>query len=164
MKPRTPLLLLCLLACLLKLSAQEEGVVFSASGGFYQESFSLSLDCFYPEHHIRYTTNGGTPTASSALYTGPLTLDSSMYSNSNIYTIVNCLSSAFYLPDNVERAIVVRAAVFDENDSCISEVSTNSYFIASLDCNTHGLPAISLCAICAYFHTRWILFIPKLIW
>ena len=44
------------------------------------------------------------------------------------------------------HCIVIRAAVFDENDSCISGVRTNSYFIRALGCDTHGLPAVSICA------------------
>lgn len=144
MKPRIPLLFLCLLACLSRLPAQEEMVIFSAPGGFYEESFSLSLYCFYPNHLIRYTTNGNTPTSTSFLYTEPLTMNQDLFSNSNIYTIVNCNPAEYFAADNVKHAIVIRAAVFDENDSCISSIYTNSYFIRSLGCDTHGLPAFSI--------------------
>lgn len=97
-------------------------------------------------NHIRYTTNGNTPTASSKLYTGPLSLDEGLYSTSDIYTIVNCPSSFFYLPNHIQKAIVIRAAVFNENDNCISPIVTNSYFIRSLGCDFHGLPVISIAA------------------
>ena len=123
----------------------EEKAYFSVSGGFYEESPVLELYPYYQQHHIRFTTNGNRPTAQSRLYTEPLLLDASLYSSSDIYTI-RISPDDLYVPDSVQHCIVIRAAVFDENDSCISEVSTNSYFIASLDCNTHGLPAISLCA------------------
>ena len=73
-------------------------------------------------------------------------MDASKYSRSDIYTIINCPEQDFYLADSVQRCIVIRAAVFDENDSCISAVKTNSYFIRALGCDTHGLPAVSLCA------------------
>ena len=36
--------------------------------------------------------------------------------------------------------------MFDENEECISEVTTQSYFIRALGCDTHGLPVMSLCA------------------
>lgn len=118
-------------------------VQYSVPGGFYESSPTLSLQCA-EGRHIRYTTDGSIPSAQSALYTEPLTLDESMYSESNIYTIVDCLSSNFYLPDDIQRAIVIRTAVFDENDSCVSPVFTNSYFIRDLGCDFHGLPVLSI--------------------
>ena len=126
--------------------AQSDTVVFSVQGGFYDDVFALELFNNYPQHHIRYTTNGNKPTAESSLYEEPLLLDASKYSKSDIYTIINCPEQDFYLADSVQRCIVIRAAVFDENDSCISAVKTNSYFIHALGCDTHGLPAVSLCA------------------
>lgn len=124
----------------------QEEVVFSAPGGFYETSFPLSLECLSDLHHVRYTNNGSRPTANSLLYSEPLVLDEHLYSKSNIYTILNCPEENFYLPDSVRHCIVIRAAVFDENDSCVSAVKTNSYYIRALGCDTHGLPAISLCA------------------
>lgn len=124
--------------------AQTEQVLFSVPGGFYEESFPLGLECLYPDHHIRYTTNGNSPTAGSTLYAEPLVLNGTMHSTSDIFTIVNCIPSVYHPTDSVRHCIVIRAAVFDENDSCVSEVATNSYFIRSLGCDTHGLPAISI--------------------
>ena len=126
-------------------SAQTDTIVFSAQGGFYDEVFQLELFNNYPQYHIRYTINGNRPTAQSPLYEEPLTLDEQLYSKSDIYTIVNCPEQDFFLPDSVQHCIVIRAAVFDENDSCVSKVKTNSYFIRALDCNTHGLPVVSFC-------------------
>lgn len=124
--------------------AQTEKVLFSVPGGFYEDHFPVSLECIYPSHHIRYTTNGNSPTASSALYTEPLNLSASLYSTSNIYTIVNCIPSVYHPTADVKHCIVIRAAVFDENDSCVSPVVTNSYFIRSLGCDTHELPVLSI--------------------
>ena len=115
-------------------------------GGFYQDSPVLEIFPFYQNHHIRYTTNGNRPTAASTLYTEPLLLDESLYSTSDIYTIKMSLDSYYFVPDSVQHCIVIRAAVFDQNENCISEVATNSYFIRSLGCDTHGLPVVSLCA------------------
>ena len=142
------ILLFCLtLGLTLTASGQTEEIVFSAPGGFYETSFPLSMGCFSNLNlHIRYTTNGATPNAASQLYEQPLWLDQSLYSHSDIYTILTCPPDLFYLPDSVQHCIVIRAAVFDENDSCVSKVATNSYFIKALGCDTHGLPAISLCA------------------
>lgn len=126
--------------------AQTEKVLFSVPGGFYENSFPLSLECIYPNHHIRYTTNGNSPTANSSLYTEPLTLNSALYSTSDIFTIVNCIPSVYHPTDSVRHCIVIRAAVFDENDSCVSAVATNSYFIRALGCDTHGMPVLSITA------------------
>ena len=126
--------------------AQNDTVLFSAHGGFYDEVFSLELFNYNPQNHIRYTVNGNRPTAQSPIYAEPLMLDERNYSHSDIYTIVNCPEPDFFLPDSVRHCIVIRAAVFDSNDSCVSKVVTNSYFIKALGCDTHGLPALSLCA------------------
>lgn len=126
--------------------AQEEQVSFSTTGGFYEETFLLELWNRYPSNRIFYTTNGATPTPNAHLYTQPLMLDESLYSRSDIYTIAISPDNMMYYPDSVKHCIVLRAAVFNENDSCISPVVTQSYFIHSLGCGTHGLPVISLCA------------------
>lgn len=123
-----------------------EKACFSVPGGFYEESPTLEIFPFYQQHHIRFTTNGNRPTAQSQLYTEPLLLDGSLYSTSDIYTIQISPDYLVYVPDSVQHCIVIRAAVFDQNENCISEVATNSYFIRSLGCDTHGLPAVSLCA------------------
>ncbi|MBR4392151.1 MAG: CotH kinase family protein [Bacteroidales bacterium] len=127
-------------------SQPAEKACFSVPGGFYEESPILEIFPFYQQHHIRFTTNGNRPTAQSRRYTEPLLLDESLYSTSDIYTIQISPSDLVYVPDSVQHCIVIRAAVFDENDSCISEVATNSYFIHALDCDTHGLPVVSICA------------------
>lgn len=124
----------------------QDTLFFSSPGGFYNEVFPLELYCTNPQNHIRYTTNGNRPTAQSPMYTEPLQLDYSKYSKSDIYTIQISPENLVFIPDSVQHCIVIRAAVFDENDSCVSCVSTNSYFIHALGCDTHGLPAVSLCA------------------
>ena len=85
----------------MSLKAQNDTVVFSAPGGFYEDVFSLELYNTQPQNHIRYTTNGNRPTAQSPLYEEPLLLDSTKYSQSNIYTVVNCPEDEFFLPDSV---------------------------------------------------------------
>lgn len=141
---RKHLLVILLLMIASWSSGQTEKVLFSLPGGFYEESLPLNLECLYPNHHIRYTCNGSSPTAGSALYTEPLALNGTLHSTSDIFTIVNCIPSVYHPTDSVKHCIVIRAAVFDENDSCVSAVTTNSYFIRSLGCDTHGLPALSI--------------------
>lgn len=159
MKKRLFAILLCLAS--LSAVAQDWKVLFSASGGFYEDTFALELFSTYPEGHIRYTTNGNRPTAQSALYTEPLVLNANLHSKSDIYTIVNTIPSQFYLPDSVKHCIVIRAAVFDDRDSCLSTVTTQSYFIRALGCDTHGLPVVSITAdSLALFDHETGIFIP----
>ena len=145
MKKSLWLILLVFLA-VVSLNAQNDTVIFSVRGGFYEDVFALHLYNINPWNHIRYTTNGNRPTAESPLYMDSLWLDETKYSESDIYTIQISPENLVYVPDSVQHCIIIRAAVFDENDSCVSQVMTNSYFISALGCDTHGLPAVSICA------------------
>ena len=145
MKRRVWLLVLIFIAAF-SAKAQNDTVIFSSKGGFYEETFALQLYHINQQYHIRYTTNGNRPTAQSPLYADSLWLDETKYSESNIYTIQISPDDLVFVPDSVKHCIVIRAAVFDENDSCVSHVMTQSYFIKALGCDTHGLPAVSICA------------------
>ena len=137
-------LLFVLSTLCVELFAQAE-VIFSQPGGFYNESFNLSLGCTDWEREIRYTTNGDTPTANSKLYEAPLFLDEHLYSTSDIYTLPIAPVFEPYEPDSVRHAIVIRAAAFDDEGQRITDVVTNSYFIHSLGCDHHGLAVVSVC-------------------
>lgn len=52
-------------------------VEFSHTGGVFSSSFQLELSTSDPTETIRYTTNGQLPTATSSIYTGPITVSSS---------------------------------------------------------------------------------------
>ena len=145
MLKRFGIIVLAFLAALTA-QAQNDTVIFSASGGFYDDVFALELYNVNPLNQIRYTTNGNRPTAQSPVYVEPIILDTSNYSTSNIYTIQISPDDLVYIPDSIQHCLVIRAAAFDENDSCVSAVTTHSYFIRALGCDTHGLPAMSICA------------------
>ncbi len=139
------MLLSTLLLCPLLLAAQTDDVVFSRSGGFYDSSFFLEMSC--PEAcHIRYTTNGNTPTAQSRLYEAPLWLDGKLYSDSDIYKIQISPDDLVYAPDSVRHAIVIRAAAFDRNEQRVGATVTHTYLIRELGSDSSGLPVVSLCA------------------
>lgn len=127
------------------MSAHEDLVSFSVSGGFYDRPFPVTLSC--PEGYvIHYTTNGNTPKPSDPQYDSPLMLDERLYSHSNIFTIPTCDEGSWYVPETIKRCIVIRAAAFDTIGNQMGEVVTNSYFIKSLGIDSHGLPVISLCS------------------
>ena len=138
------LLTTILLLCIASAMAQE--VTFSAKGGFYEEPFELTLSCNQRDKVIHYTTNGNTPTTDDPIYQGPLFLDQRLYSRSDIYTIRNCPNELWYLPDSVQKCIVIRAAAFNEAGERIGEVATNTYLVKSIGADTHGLPVVSICA------------------
>ena len=138
------LLTATLLLCLASAKAQE--VTFSTPGGFYDNPFELTLSCNQRDKVIHYTTNGNTPTANDPVFGEPLLLGESLYSHSDIYTILDCPESMWFMPTSVQKCIVIRAAAFDENGSLSGKVTTNTYLIKSLGCDTHGLPAVSICA------------------
>ena len=144
----------------INLYSQSDTIIFSASGGFYDDSFNLTLSSNNPENRIFYTINGNTPTTQSYQYTQPLHLDENLYSRSDIYKIRNT-SDTLFVPDSIQRCIVIRAATFDSNGNIISDVMTNSYFISSLGFDSHGLPVVSICAdSSALFDYRTGIFVP----
>lgn len=74
--------------------------VMSLAPGFYSGTQTVTITCSNPTASIRYTTNGNNPTATSTLYSGPITISSTT---------------------------VLRAAAFGTNQS--SFIETNTYFI-----------------------------------
>ena len=154
-------IILILIGIGINLYSQRDTVIFSASGGFYENSFVLTLINNNPENRIFYTINGNTPTTQSYQYTQPLHLDENLYSQSDIYKIRNTPDSSWYEPNEIKKCIVIRAAAFDSNDNIISDVMTNSYFISSLGADNNGLPTISICAdSTALFDYETGIFIP----
>lgn len=140
------ILVLGLLAIDFAAHSQEETVLFSHQGGFYDESFYLSLGCSNFNRHIRYTTNGNIPTANSSEYENQLWLGPQLFSCSDIYKVQISPESLIYIPDSVSHAIVIRAAVFDDDGQRLGPVATNTFLIRSLGCDSHGLAILSICA------------------
>ncbi len=132
--------------CLFLTFAKAQEVHFSIPGGFYDKPFELTLSCDQQGKVVHYTTNGNTPTANDPVYSEPLLLDEHLFSHSDIYTIPNCPETKWYLPETVQKCIVIRAAAFDEDGNMTGKVTTNTYLIKSLGCDSHGLPAVSICA------------------
>lgn len=131
--------------CCLGLSAQDP-VSFSVPGGCYEHAFPLELSFPIEGCRIHYTLNGNTPRATDALYEGPLQLSEALFSNSEIFRIPLSPKKDDFFPEAVQKAILIRAAAFDAEDNPVSLVTTQSYFIKELGCDSHGLPVVSLCA------------------
>lgn len=124
-----------------------EVITFSHAGGIYEQPFVLSI-FGNSASTIRYTTDGTTPTHESSLHSDSIYLSNSYSSQENINQI------QIYAPDRhqppnpntVPKAIVIRAAAFNEQDEQTSEVITHSYFIKSLGIDHSSFPIISICA------------------
>lgn len=130
--------------------AHAQTVHFSHPGGFYSDTFSLSLQLAYaPEGEpftIRYTLNGNAPTECDTPYTAPIPLSAACLPHSALFRVPNVPEDRWYAPDSVERIIVVRAAAFDAEGYRRSPVITHSYLIDSLLHRRIALPVVSLCA------------------
>ena len=130
--------------------AHAQTVHFSHPGGFYSDTFSLSLQLAYaPEGEpftIRYTLNGNAPTECDPPYTAPIPLSAACLPRSALFRVPNVPEDRWYAPDSVERIIVVRAAAFDAEGYRRSPVITHSYLIDSLLHRRIALPVVSLCA------------------
>lgn len=149
------LLLFILTFHLSPLTSSAQAVVFSHPGGFYTDTFSLSMHIdFLPSsslitHHspltIHYTLNGAEPTECDPEYREPLPMTEALYPTSNLYRVQDVPDERWFAPDKVEKIIVVRAAVFDSAGSRCSVVTTHAYLIDSLLGRHITLPVVSLC-------------------
>lgn len=131
-------------------SLHSQTVEFSMNGWLYRDAFTLRLmqhgvspDSGYTIH---YTVDGSTPTAASAIYSEPLPLSPQLYSTLNLFRIQNAPDDNWFCPSDVERIIVVRAALFNHAGKRMSPVNTQSYIVSSLLGRTVQLPVMSLCA------------------
>jgi gliding motility-associated-like protein len=88
---------------------------FNVAPGFYTATQSVTITCSDPNTQIRYTTNGTTPTATSTLYSAPI---------------------------SVATTTAIRARAFSTTPNFApSFIETNTYFINV----SHTMPVISLC-------------------
>ena len=136
--------LLSLLVLLVPAATVAQQVVFSHPAGFYEQPFSLTLTA-PAGYTIRYTLNGSAPTAADSLYSHPLIIDERCYSPSNIYRLRNCPDTIWTERSDVERMVVVRAALFDGAGERRSAVATADYIVSQTLGRSITLPVVSLC-------------------
>ena len=141
--------LLALLLLASPMVADGQAVQFSHNGGFYADTFSLSMQLMYAPDTlpltIHYTLDGNTPTECDAPYTRPLPLSADCLPQANIYRVPTVPDDRWFQPDSVEKIIVVRAAAFDAEGYRRTPVTTHSYLIDSLAGRRTALPVVSLC-------------------
>lgn len=117
------------------------------AGGFYTHAPQVTMTCPDTSLRIFFTTDGQPPTAADRRYTHPLTLTSSLFSDAALYQVPMCPPSNLYVPDDgVQRVVVLRAAAFNSVGQRVGQVVTQTYIVADLGSDSHGLPVVSICA------------------
>ena len=121
-----PFLILLLLSQITQAQTTLDKPAFSLQSGFYSSDISLSCSCDEAGAEIRYTQDGSTPTNTSILYTGPLSLASRDGDPNSISDISTGWS--WESPEEVFKGHVISAKCFKEGFT-ESETKANSYFI-----------------------------------
>lgn len=120
---------------------------FSAESGFYNDAFSLKISADQ-NTVIHYTLDGTDPTDKSPVYKGELQIND-VSGSKNIYSAISTtvLPGYFCTPavSKVPKAVIVRAAAFDQQGNSSSVVS-KSYFVGYQNKSDYygKVPVISL--------------------
>lgn len=92
-------------------SQYAEDPVFSPDGGFHQAPLVLNLSSATAGAEIRYTTDGSPPKSNSNLYSGPLSVDSTMVIRARTYHPTylegNILTRTFFINDSSSARLPV---------------------------------------------------------
>ena len=117
--------------------------VFSHSGGFFPQPFSLSISSSIPQAAIHYTLDGSEPTPDSPIYTQPIPI-TSRSGEPNILSNISTTSYEWQEPlGEVFQATVVRAALFLPDGSRSAAV-THTFFVDEDMTARYNLPIVSL--------------------
>ncbi len=126
-------------------SAILEAPELSHQGGFYGAGFLLEMETDQSGATIYYTLDGSEPTTSSAVYTGPITVDSRA-GDPNVLANIRTTQSTFFwqAPANeLFKGTVVRALV-DMPGALTSPVQTQTYFVDPAMNGRYTLPVIAI--------------------
>lgn len=106
-----------------------EEPLFSAESGFYEESFLLTITA-EENQTIYYTLDGREPDTQDMVYEGPILIEDAS-GRENLYAARTDLApSGNYVPEfKVDKATVVRAICYDEENHACSPVVTKVYFV-----------------------------------
>lgn len=106
-----------------------ETVKFSMEGGFFEEEFYLSLEGT-EKGIIYYTLDGSEPSLKSICYTEPI-LITEVSQNENVLSARDDLTPrSISIPDfKVDKAMVVRASVYDVDKQSFGKSIAHTYFI-----------------------------------
>jgi Leucine-rich repeat (LRR) protein len=123
--------------------------VFSASGGYYQQSFELTLTAEAANASIYYTLDGSEPTPDSPQYTTPLLIQSRV-GEPNKFSAIPDVSPRWIPPaGEVFKATVVRARVISNDGQASSPTATNTFIVDKE--KRYTLPVVSVVTDAANF-------------
>ena len=112
---------------------------FSIAAGFYPSTITVSISCSDPSATIRYTTNGNDPTASSTLYTGPITVSATTLIRARTFNSASNLlpsfieSNTYFINDSHNFDVISMAGDFNGlfNSWSVSDIITTIEFFDS---------------------------------
>lgn len=124
---------------------------FSNPSGFYNDAFLLSLSNPNANTSVHYTLDGSEPTTRSALFSSPILIEDQS-DLSNIISDIESIAADWNKPIfSVQKAIIVRAKVINDNNNASSSTITHTYFIGTDFEKHYSLPVISLVSNFEYF-------------
>ncbi len=115
---------------------------FSASGGYYQQPFELTLTAEAANANIYYTLDGSVPTLTSTRYSAPLLIHSRV-GEPNKFSAIPDVSPRWIPPaGEVFKATVVRARVISNDGQAISPTITHTFIVDEE--KRYTLPVVSV--------------------
>lgn len=149
-------------------ASEVAGPEFSHESGFYEEGFALVLTTREAGGKIFYSTDGSEPAidekrmamGSTREYTGPITVNNKSAGHNRLSQIETSKIDDYKPPENMFKAMVVRAVVVGE-DQRRSGVVTNTYFVEEGVKERFSLPVLSLTvAPVTLFDDRYGIYVP----
>jgi len=119
--------------------------VFSAESGFYEDPFWLTITA-KEGGKVYYTLDGSEPTPDSLCYERPIEVED-VSGRENLYAARTDLAPTrdYVPPFPVDKAVIVRAASFNEQENTMSEVISKVYFVGYDRKEAYdGLPVLSI--------------------
>jgi len=149
-------------------ASEVAGPEFSHESGFYEEGFALVLTTPEAGGKIFYSTDGSEPAidekqmamGSTREYTGPITVNNKSAGLNRLSQIETSRIDDYKPPENMFKAMVVRALVVGE-DQRRSGVVTHTYFVEEGVKERFSLPVLSLTvAPVTLFDNRYGIYVP----
>jgi hypothetical protein len=124
-----------------------EKLVFSHLGGFYDSIFVLQLSGLSNTAEVYYTIDGSLPSRESFKYENGILISDNVFSPINITEIQISPEKYYYVPEtDFPKAIIIKAAGFNQEGAMCTPVYSNTFFIADLGIKKYNLPVVSITA------------------
>ena len=125
-------------------SKNSDVVSFSHDGGWYEEDFLLSLKNNFPEHRVFYALYGEEVDTTSIEYRSPVQLSSLLNDHYISDVKMTPPSDDRKTGKPLQKAIVIKAAVFDSSGVQKGPTTTKTFFIGAFGHSHNELPILSI--------------------